>query len=80
MSPLHAHILDVGVTRLGDPQPVEAQQHGQSGVGVIEASGGEKEAGQLAAVETPPLRGVDRGATHVLAGFATIRPSMWANR
>jgi hypothetical protein len=43
MSPLHAHVLDVGVTRLRDPQPVQAQQHRQGGVGVLDALRGEEE-------------------------------------
>jgi hypothetical protein len=66
MASLHAHILDVGVARLGDPQPVQAEQHGQCGVGVVEALGGEQEPGKLAAVEAPPLGGVEGGEAHVL--------------
>jgi hypothetical protein len=46
MSPLHAHVLDVGVARLGDPQPVQAQQDGQAGVAVVAALGGEQELGR----------------------------------
>jgi hypothetical protein len=57
-------VLDVGVARLRDPQAVQAQQHGQGGVGVAAAVGGQQEAGQLAAVETAPLGGVDGGAAH----------------
>jgi hypothetical protein len=45
MASLHAHVLDVGTAGLGDPEPVQAQQHGQGGVGVIAALGGEKEPG-----------------------------------
>ena len=79
--PLHAHVLDVGVAGLGDPQPVQAQQHGQGGVGVVEALGGEEEPGQLAAVEAPPLAtGGTVGRRTYWAGFEAMRPSMWAKR
>ncbi len=63
---LHAHVLDVGAAGLGDPQPVQPEEHGQGGVGVIEPLGGEQQPGQLAAIEAPPLRRLHRGAAHVL--------------
>jgi hypothetical protein len=55
MAALHTHVLDVGVAGLGDPQAVQAQQHGQGGAGVVEAFRGVEQAGQLTAIEAPPL-------------------------
>jgi hypothetical protein len=77
---LYAHVLDVGLARLGHPQAVQAQQHGQGGVGVIEALRGVQESGQLAAIQAPPLTRVDLGPADIRAGLDGMRPSMWAKR
>jgi hypothetical protein len=58
---LHGYVLDVGVAGLGHPQAIQAQQHGQGGVGVIEELRGIQETGRLAAIQTPSLARVDLG-------------------
>jgi hypothetical protein len=35
MPPLDAEVFDVGGTRFGDPQPVQAEQHRQGGVVMV---------------------------------------------
>ena len=80
MAAFEAEVLDVGAARLADPQPVQAEQHGQGGVGVVEPLGGEQEPAELAAVQCPAVRRVDVGRRTYWAGFGEMRPSMWANR
>ena len=80
MSPLHAHVLDVGAARLGDPQPVQAQQHGQGGVGVVEAPAVKRK--RASSPRSRPRRsdGWTVGRRTYWAGLEEIRPSMWAKR
>jgi len=59
-------ILDVGSTCLTDPKPVEAEEHGQSGMILVEALGRAEKGSQLPAVQSLPLGRVDLGAPDVL--------------
>jgi hypothetical protein len=63
---LEGHVLDVGFAGFADPKSVPAEQHRQSGVGVVEALGGEEEPAELAPVQSAPLRWMDLRAANVL--------------
>ena len=73
-------ILDVGAARFGDPQPVEAEQHGQGGVHRVVPFGSEQEGAELGAVHPVPLGLGTLGRRMYWAGLAGMRPSMSANR
>lgn len=45
MTPLDAQPLDVGRAGLAHPQPVQSEEHGQSGMGMVGALGGEQKDG-----------------------------------
>ena len=77
---LKSEVFDIGLTRFADPQPVEAEQCRQGGVGSVDAFGGEQESAEFVSVETSALAGMDFRAADVLAGLELIRPSMWAKR
>jgi hypothetical protein len=66
VAPLETEVLDVGRARLADPQAVEAQEHGESGVGVVDPLGFEQEPSELGAVEAAGVVGVDLGSADVL--------------
>ena len=66
VSSLHGHVLDVGLAGLADAQTVQPEEHGQGGVGVVEALGGEQEPAELTAVQSAALGGMDRRTAHVL--------------
>ena len=66
VSSLDRHVLDVGLAGLADAQTVESEEHGQGGVGVVEALCGEQEPAQLTAVQSAALGGMDRRTAHVL--------------
>ena len=69
------------VAGFAHPQPVQPQQHGQRGVGVVEPFGGEQEPTELAAVQARAARtGCTVGRRTYWAGLDAIRPSMWAKR
>ena len=80
VAPLEAKVLDVGQARLTHPQAVEAQEHGQGGVGLVDSLGREQEPPELGAVEAPCVAGMDLGSATYWAGLEAIRPSMWAKR
>lgn len=62
VSSFDGEILDLGRAGFADPQPAEAEQYGESGVGPVEQLGREQEPTQLEAVKAPSLGGVDLGA------------------
>jgi hypothetical protein len=64
---LEGHVLDVGLANLADTQAVQPEEHGQGGVGVVEALGAEEESAQLATIQSAPLRWVHRRAANVLS-------------
>ncbi len=66
MPPLDVEVFDVGGTRLGDPQPVRAEQHRQSGVVMVVALRGEQARSEFAAVQPPALGRVNLRAANVL--------------
>ena len=66
MPPLDAEVFDIGGTRFGDPQPVQAEQHRQSRVVMVVALRGEQERSEFAAVQPPALGRVNVGAANVL--------------
>ena len=39
---LEAEVLDVGRARLADPQAVQSEQHGESGMGLVDPLGSEQ--------------------------------------
>ena len=80
MSPLQAHILDVGVARLGDPQPVQAQQHRQGGVSVVEALAVSRNRASSPRSRPRRSEGWTVGRRTYWAGLEAMRPSMWAKR
>src|SRR5688572_20587318 len=45
-----AEVLDVGGARFADPQPVQAEQHGERSVVAVDALGGEQELAELLTV------------------------------
>jgi hypothetical protein len=47
VAPLECEVLDVRRAGLADAQPVETEEHGEGGVGVVEALGGEEEGAEL---------------------------------
>ena len=65
---LEAEVLDVGRARLADSEAVEAEQHGEGGVGAVEAFGGEQERAELGAVHAAAVAGLDLRAADVLGG------------
>ena len=66
VTPLQAEVLDVGGARLADPQAVQPKEHGKSGMGVVDALGGEQKRPQLGAVEAAGVDWVDLGSADVL--------------
>jgi hypothetical protein len=60
--------LDVGGTRFGDPQPVQADQHRERGVGMVRLLGSEQEPGRLTPIHPAPLRGLSLRPADVLGG------------
>jgi hypothetical protein len=68
-------ILDIGSTCLTDPKSVEAEEHGQSGMALIETLGREEESAELPAIQSPPFGRVDLGAPYVL-GRVGVHPSV----
>jgi len=63
-------VRDVGSARLADPEPIEAEKHGQGGVAFVEVLRREQEGAQLPAIETSPLRGVNLRSSDVLGGVS----------
>jgi hypothetical protein len=59
-------ILDVGSARFADPKPVEAEEHGQSGMILVAALGCEEKGSQLPAIQSSPLGRVDLRAPDIL--------------
>lgn len=80
MPPLEAEVLDVGRARLAPPQAVEAQEHGQGGVGVVDPFGREQEPPEPARSRPRASLGWTLGRRTYWAGLAAMRPSMWAKR
>ena len=80
MAAFEAEVLDVRTAGLADSQPVEAEEHGQCRVHRRGSLGGVEECRQLAAVHAALRCGCTRGRRTYCAGFALIRPSMWAKR
>lgn len=62
---LHAEVLD-GRACFADSQPVQAEQHGQGGVGAVVVLGGEQEHAELGPVEASSLGGMDLWPSDVL--------------
>lgn len=60
----------------GDAQAVEAEQHRQRGVGVVEPLGREQGRAEFAAVHAVALCALDLRETDVLRGVRRMRPSM----
>jgi hypothetical protein len=77
---LHGEVFDVGAARLGDAQPVEAEEHSQRSMRAVEAFGGKQERAEFGAVHAGDVVGGDLGAPQVLGGFDATRLSMWAKR
>jgi hypothetical protein len=71
VSSLEGHVLDVGFAGLAYPKSVQAEQHREGCVGVVEPLGGEEELAELAPVQPAPLRRVDLGAAYVLGRVGT---------
>jgi hypothetical protein len=65
---LQGQVLDVGLTRFADSQPVQAEEHGEGLMSAVELLGGGEEHAELGAVETASGGGVDLGAADVLGG------------
>jgi hypothetical protein len=80
VSPLEGHVLDVGGARFADPQPVQPEQHGESGVGVVEPLSSEEEPSELTTIESRRSVGCTVGLRTYWAGLDEIRPSMCAKR
>ena len=80
VAPLEAEVLDVGRARLADPQAVQAQEHGQGGVGVVDPLGREQNAPSSARSRPRASLGWTLGRRTYWAGLEAIRPSMWAKR
>lgn len=71
VSSVEAEVADVGLAGFADPQPVEAEQHGESGSLVAELFGGEQEPAEFGAVQPVALARVDLRAPDVLC---RVRP------
>jgi len=72
---LERQVLDVRRAGFGHAQPVEAEQHGQSGVGAVVVLGSEQETAEFTAIHRMLLGRLDSGTTHVLrrvGGDATV--------
>ncbi len=76
VAPLEGHFLNVGLAGLADPEAVQPQQRRQSGMGVVEALGGEEE--PPSSPRSSPRRsdGWTLGRRTYWAGLAGMRPSM----
>ena len=59
---------------------MQSEEHGKSGMGVVDRPGGEKERPQLGAVKAAGVVGWTLGRGTYWAGLETILPSMWARR
>lgn len=59
MAALESHVLDVGFAGFADFKSVQAEQHGQDGMRVVEALGGKEEPAEFAAIQSTPLRRMD---------------------
>ena len=78
---LHAHVVGVGVAGLRDRRAVQAQQHREGGVGVVEALRGFRGRGPARRHRGPAARpGGPAGGGPTGPGFEAMRPSMWAKR
>lgn len=80
VSSLEAKILDVGPARLRHAQAVQPEEHGQRGVGAIEALGSEQKVPSSPRSMPWPSLGCTFGRRTYWAGFEGMRPSMCANR
>ena len=63
---VQGQVLDVAPTSLADPEAVEPEQDGKSGVVVVESFGRVEERPELPTVETSSSRRTDLGPTDVL--------------
>ena len=75
-----AQVLDVGGAGLAHPQAVEPEEHGEGGMGVVEAFGREEQCSELGAVETASVAGVDLGSAHALGRVGGDTAVDWAKR
>jgi hypothetical protein len=57
VAPLEAEVLDVGCARLADPEDIQPEENGQSGVRGVEPLGGEEEGAELGAVQSSSVGG-----------------------
>jgi hypothetical protein len=80
MASFEAKIFDVGRTRLRDPQPVQAKQHGQRGVIAVVVLGGEQEPAELTAVHAVAFGRLDLRSSYVLGGVGRNATVDVANR
>src|SRR3954447_20599605 len=74
VSSLEAKILGVGAAGLRHAQAVQPEEHGQCGVGVIEALGSEQEGAEFAAVHVVALAWGHLGSADVLGGVRRDAP------
>ena len=75
MTALERKVLDVGRTCFGDAQAVEAEQHGERGVGSVVVLGREQEPAEFTAIHRVLFGRLNPGTTHVLGrvgGDATV--------
>jgi hypothetical protein len=79
MSAIETEVLDVRLTRFGDPQPVQPEQHRKGGVLAVDAFGGEQEPAELPTVQAATFAGWTLGRRTYWAGLYGIVPSMRAN-
>ena len=80
VSAFEREVLDVGGAGFADPEAVQAQEHRERGVVVVEAFGGEQERAEFSAVQPASLARMDPRSADVLGRFLAIRPSMCAYR
>lgn len=66
MASLDGHILDVGLARFADSQPVQAQEHSEGLVCAVAVVGGGEEHAELRSVQTASIGGVDLRVADVL--------------
>jgi hypothetical protein len=66
MAPVEAKVLGIGGTGFAHPEPVQAQQGGQSSTVGVVAFSREEESAELAPVEATPFARIDLGPADIL--------------
>jgi hypothetical protein len=66
MAALDGQVLDVGLARLADPHPIQAEEHSEGPMGVVIGIGGGEEHAKFGAVEPASVGRMDLGPADVL--------------